>query len=475
MLGVNLNQKIPKGHGPSREGSTSSGRRRKDYWYYESSPSKLDEVVLETKLRPRRGNEKSEVIPAPKSQYGVKREFSEDSSLSQTITKNRKLSSLAVEVHRNKSTRDNSTLSHDTDTRGSVAKTRSQNGALKNGNKNHYQGKRTAEESEIMRNNRRLKREIDLLQMHRDEQKAKLEETITHLQEANKELNAMLSHLRDIETARRNQFSSPLNEVEFLTAKLKEKDQELDAKIDQIAALDEQLSADERFQNILSDMRSDIGCSSGFSRGLAKLEEGTRQISGFLAQCLCKKRIQNLRKKPQRKPELRRFITHILGRVGMLISSPVACMRALIFSFIREHIFFSDCWLTLHCDGYVSREIQDIINQMCPRSTLESLHRAAIESLLSGDDEFEKCWIQAQVEDKLDQFLELLSPILDSQELEDMRYQLGRDLKVLFTEAFKTRSRLFAPSKAQFELVQFKAGVTFDPSIQNQKSHSIWM
>lgn len=43
-----------------------------------------------------------------------------------------------------------------------------------------------------------------------------------------------------------------------------------------------------------------------------------------------------------------------------------------------------------------------------------------------------------------------------------MRYQLERDLELLFTRAFKTRSRFFAPTGVQFELVQFKPGTTFN-------------
>ncbi|KAJ5609918.1 hypothetical protein N7528_009184 [Penicillium herquei] len=210
-----------------------------------------------------------------------------------------------------------------------------------------------------------LKRENDLLRMHRDEKTVKLEESIAHLQKANNELNTMLSRLRDMDKIRRDQCGGSLDEVEFLTAKLKEQDKELDAKIDQIAALDEQLSADERFQNILGDMSSDIASSSSFSRGLAQLEEGTRQLAVFLTQCLSNNRIQNLRKKPRRQPELNEFIMNILGRVGQLISSPTACMRALIFSFVREQIFFSNCWIALHCDGYMLKEVQDIIHKMC--------------------------------------------------------------------------------------------------------------
>lgn len=85
-------------HGASREGSASSGRRRKDYWYYESSPSKQDEVVLDSRLRPRPGNERLDVLAEPRNYRNVKRELSEGSSSSERVAKIHKTSSLTVEV-----------------------------------------------------------------------------------------------------------------------------------------------------------------------------------------------------------------------------------------------------------------------------------------------------------------------------------------------------------------------------------------
>lgn len=93
------NQKIRASrHGSSREASTCSGRRRKDYWYYDSSPSKPDKIILDSKLRPRPGDERDGVISEPRSRRGVKRELSEDSLTNQVVAKNRKISDLAVEV-----------------------------------------------------------------------------------------------------------------------------------------------------------------------------------------------------------------------------------------------------------------------------------------------------------------------------------------------------------------------------------------
>ncbi|KAJ5088398.1 hypothetical protein N7456_012014 [Penicillium angulare] len=299
-----------------------------------------------------------------------------------------------------------------------------------------------------------------------------MKENITHLQEVNRDLNAKLSRFRDMEEVTVNQIDSPLEKVQRLSAKLQEKDQELERKIDKILALDEQLNAEARFQTILDDMKCDFTFSRKFSEGLAELEEGSRQLAIIVGQCLSNKRVKNLRKKPRRQPELSKFITDTIGQIGQLVSNPTSCIRALIFGFVRERIFFSDCWTALHYDGYMLRELQDVIQKMCPQNTLESLHKAAIESMLSRDTGFEQCWIKAEVEDNQHQFLELLSPLFDHQELEDMRHQIERDLRVLFTGAFKTRSRLFAPTGFRFQLVQFKPGVEFDPEYMRVQRES---
>ena len=85
------NQKIRASrHGSSREASTCSGRRRKDYWYYDSSPSKPDKIILDSKLRPRPGDERDGVISEPRSRRGVKRELSEDSLTNQVVQRTAK-------------------------------------------------------------------------------------------------------------------------------------------------------------------------------------------------------------------------------------------------------------------------------------------------------------------------------------------------------------------------------------------------
>ncbi|KAJ5645634.1 hypothetical protein N7507_011645 [Penicillium longicatenatum] len=139
-------------------------------------------------------------------------------------------------------------------------------------------------------------------------------------------------------------------------------------------------------------------------------------------------------------------------------------MRALVFGFVRDRIFFSDCWTALHFEGYMLRELQQIIQKITPAGTLESLHRASLESMLSTNHQFEHCWIRKEVEDAQCQFMELFSPLLDLQEFEDIKDQIKRDLEIIFTGAFKARARFVPPLGARYELVQFKPGDKFDPA-----------
>lgn len=215
----------------------------------------------------------------------------------------------------------------------------------------------------LKRKNDLLKRENDLLNMHRDRKMAALQEDVRKLQEANRDLNTMLGHYRDMKRVRSHESGDLSDEVKELTAKLKQRDEQIDGKIHQIAALDEQLNAQERLYRTLEDMQFDFTCSSNFAKGLAELERGTRRMGSFLAQCLANHEIQKLRKKPRSKKELGSFIKGILGKISLLVSSPIAAIRALIFGFVRDRIFFSDCWTALHFEGYMLRELQQNIQK----------------------------------------------------------------------------------------------------------------
>lgn len=84
--------------------------------------------------------------------------------------------------------------------------------------------------------------------------------------------------------------------------------------------------------------------------------------------------------------------------------------------------------------------------------------------MLNNNHQFEHCWIQKEVEDIQSHFLELIGPLLDLQELEDIKDQVNRDLGIIFTGAFKARARFVPPRGARYELIQFKPGDKFDPA-----------
>lgn len=105
------------------------------------------------------------------------------------------------------------------------------------------------------------------------------------------------------------------------------------------------------------------------------------------------------------------------------------------------------------------------ISSLCsgPSGTLESLHRASIEAMLAGDHQFEHCWMKKEMENTRLQFLELLRPITDAGELEEIKHHVERDLGSLFTDAFKVRARFVPPTRCRYQIMQFKPGDFFDP------------
>ncbi|KAJ6083495.1 hypothetical protein N7467_007630 [Penicillium canescens] len=316
----------------------------------------------------------------------------------------------------------------------------------------------------LKRQNDLLKREIDLLSMHRDQKTVFLQENVIRLQEANKELNAMLGQYRELKEVETHASGALADEIRELSAKLKQRDEQLEGKIHQIVTLDEQLSAQEWLTKTKEDWQFDFTYSSSFSKALAELEQRTRRVASFLAQCLSSQKISRIRKKPRKEKLLHSFVTSLLGTMGFLVSSPIGAMRALIFGFVRDRIFFSECWTALHFEGYMLRELQQLIQKTSPPGTLESLHRACLESMLNNDHQFEHCWIRKEVEDTQLQFLELFCPLFDTQGFEEIKHQITRDLGIVFTGAFKARAQFVPPRESRFKLLHLKPGEIFDPA-----------
>lgn len=217
--------------------------------------------------------------------------------------------------------------------------------------------------SQLSRQNELLKREIDLLNIHRDHKIVSLEETILRLQDRNKELRRMLFRRRDIDELVTEKYNSSSDVILGLTQKLDQKDQEIESKIDQIASLDDQLGAQEWLIRTVEDLECDFTCSSNFSKGLAELNQGARRIAGLLAQCLSRSAIQRVWKKPSKENGFHTFIKSTLRTVRPLDSNPVEGMRALIFAFVRDRIFLSNCWGALHFEGYMLRQLQQFIQK----------------------------------------------------------------------------------------------------------------
>lgn len=104
-----------------------------------------------------------------------------------------------------------------------------------------------------------------------------------------------------------------------------------------------------------------------------------------------------------------------------------------------------------------------VSTNIAPSGTLESLHRASVESMLNDDHQF-RCWIQKEVEDTQTQFLRLFRPLFDTRVFEEVKHQTTRDLGITFKGAFEARARFIPPEGSRYKLLQFKAGEKFDPA-----------
>ena len=63
-------------------------------------------------------------------------------------------------------------------------------------------------------------------------------------------------------------------------------------------------------------------------------------------------------------PAVVELLARSFGDINLLLDFPWLALRSFLFRFVREHVFYSDLWASVHCDGLVVREYQRAI-ELC--------------------------------------------------------------------------------------------------------------
>ncbi|RAH42838.1 uncharacterized protein BO95DRAFT_516795 [Aspergillus brunneoviolaceus CBS 621.78] len=317
-----------------------------------------------------------------------------------------------------------------------------------------------------------LKRQNDLLVLENSRITKELAKTLKDLRHANKKLNQTRNQYEEMLRAgilppsenteeRINGISS------FFSAELEKRDKEVNHKTAQIRELEMQLDSSRQLKHVLRD-RTDGTHQSipNFWDEMKVLQQNVSNAASYLSRAVCKDKLRRLVSSDADSTGLKALIKESLADdVHLLTSSPREALRATIFTFVRSRVFYSNCWAALHCEGYMLRGYQQVIENSTPNGTLEVIHQCAVQHMTEKDHVYRKSWVPAHVQEVQDAFMKIFAPVLDPTEPEGVELNLAGSLEQLLTDAFLFRAKCFPVRGTRYELAHFKPGDVFDPDI----------
>ncbi|KAL3454208.1 hypothetical protein BJX65DRAFT_262998 [Aspergillus insuetus] len=177
--------------------------------------------------------------------------------------------------------------------------------------------------------------------------------------------------------------------------------------------------------------------------------------------------IHRLRTDYELSHEVANLIARTIGSVSPLASDSVSAFRALIFGFLREHVFETpELWNTLHNDSIMLRHYQEIIEQSISPDAVEKYHRAAVR-LATTSRQFKDDFLPRHVEILSTKLFEMCSPLI---QMKKVSRQLQRQLTILFRHAVTLRAACYPGKGIRYQLVQFLPGAVYDAEIMDAQT-----
>ncbi|PYI35264.1 hypothetical protein BP00DRAFT_412219 [Aspergillus indologenus CBS 114.80] len=324
----------------------------------------------------------------------------------------------------------------------------------------------------LRRQHQLLKRQNDLLVLENSRITKELEKTRKDLRHANKKLNQTLNRREDIRYAgllspSANREQGMKDTLCSFDAELEKRDKEVRHKTAQIRELEEQLDSSRQLKHLLRD-REDATYRSipNFWDEMKVLRQDVSDTTSYLSRALCKDKLGLLVNSDSENTDLNALIKESLAdNVRFLTSSPREALRAIIFTFVRSRVFYSECWAALHCEGHTLRGYQQVIENSTPNGTLEAIHRCALQCMVAEGHVYRKSWLPAHVKEVQDEFMRTFASILDPTEPEGVELNLAGSLRQLLTNAFLFRAKCLPSRGTRYELAHFMPGNIFDPDI----------
>ncbi|KAJ5161065.1 hypothetical protein N7492_006457 [Penicillium capsulatum] len=325
------------------------------------------------------------------------------------------------------------------------------------------------EKKEASEGNWLLMRQIELLDDHRSRKTTNLEREIIRLRDKNFELCRNLDWYRSLYEERQH-GSSRMDVVRKLNQELENRNIEIEERIQQNAIFKDQIDSAEVVRRIFKNLETGDDVVPRLSLGVAQLETEICQAAHLISQCRSAKQLANVSKQPKRYRGLSDMVSSTLKSMQLLSSCSEPAFCALLFSFVRDRVFYSDCWATLQLEGFMLGGYRTLIQQVAPEGTMEGFHRAAVDLMLKENHPFRDVWVRSHVENVQREALTFFSPLLNPSKLERLRGDVERTLKRVFTNAFQLRAQLVPPKGQRYELIQFRPGTLFNPEYMSPQT-----
>lgn len=222
-------------------------------------------------------------------------------------------------------------------------------------------GEENEEEKHHAKENRYLKKQIHSLLVAQTQEATNMEE-LESLRNKNEDLERMIEMNAQIESS----SIADLHAIEDRDKKI----QRLSIKVDKACQINKLMENPQRYH------RAQISVDS--EGGMSKIKKGIIRLANSLTKYVSSSQefASSITSDDQYQNSLT-FLRKSIGDTEFLVIDPWISFRSFLFLFIRDRVFYSDIWASLHCDGFVAREYQRVI-ELCGKIRLNPIFDESI-------------------------------------------------------------------------------------------------
>ncbi|KAJ5741977.1 hypothetical protein N7533_011386 [Penicillium manginii] len=201
--------------------------------------------------------------------------------------------------------------------------------------------------------NRILKKQIHSLLAAQAQEVTNMEAELECLRKQNEDLERKIAQTEPSSRRLSHPSRADLDEIEARDSVIKR----LSIKVDKACRIDKFMENHQRCNWAQGPSDSD--------GGMIKIKKAVVRLANSLKKCLLSpQEFGALIANDEKCHDTLEILTRTIDDVGFLFIEPWLVFRSFLFLFIRDRVFYSDIWAVFHCDGFVAREYQRVI-ELC--------------------------------------------------------------------------------------------------------------